>query len=109
MGKYPEKCIYVDIREFNRIINNLKRNVRRLRERTEKEGSSDRLMNADGVGKLIGCHKKHVYFLVEKEGLPCMKLSKRIWRFKREAVEEWMIKGQGDKAISRQRDKETKK
>jgi len=109
MGKYPEKCLYVNIREFDRIINNLKRNVKRLRERVKKEGSPDRLMNADGVAELIGCHKYHVYTLIQKNGLPCMKLSERKYRFKKEEVEEWMVKRQGDKEINRQRDKEANK
>jgi len=85
------------------------RNLKRLREKVMKEGSPERLMNADGVAELIGCHRYHVYTLIEKNGLPCLKLSERKFRFRKEEVEEWMIKERGDKEISRQRDKVTKK
>lgn len=109
MEKYGDECLYVNIREFDRIVRNMSRNLKRLREKIIKEGNPGRLMNADGVAELIGCHKYHVYTLIQKNGLPCMKLSERKYRFKKEEVEEWMKKGQGDKEINRQRDKSPKR
>jgi excisionase family DNA binding protein len=40
--------------------------------------NDDRLMNADEVSRLLGCHSQHVYRLASAGTLPSLKLGK--WR-----------------------------
>ncbi|MBA7604256.1 hypothetical protein ES703_11375 [subsurface metagenome] len=102
--KIPSETYLVDMREIDKILTNMSRNIQRLKERIKKKGSKERsqqLLNAAQVAELIGCHKYHVYSLIKK-GLPVLKPSPRKFRFKRGDVEKWMksrqvTRRQGDK------------
>jgi len=95
-AKIPAETYLVDMREIDKILTNMSRNIQRLKERIKKKGSKERsqqLLNAAQVAELIGCHKYHVYSLIKK-GLPVLKPSPRKFRFERGAVGNWLKRRQ---------------
>ncbi len=95
-AKIPAETYLVDMREIDKILTNMSRNIQRLKGRIKRRGSKERskqLLNAGQVAELIGCHKYHVYSLIKK-GLPVLKPSPRKFRFERGAVENWLKRRQ---------------
>lgn len=83
MGKYKEKCVYVDVREIEQFVQELKR-------KAKAEKDSGKPMNAAQIAEFLNVHKYLVYRWVREEGLPVMKLSAREWRFNKDEVKKWM-------------------
>jgi len=88
--KYKEKCIYVDIRAVEQAIQNLNKEIIRLRKQAEKARGKDRLMTAEQVAEYLGIHHYTVYQLVKNHGLPVIKLYPRVQRFDKEEIRKWM-------------------
>ena len=51
----------------------------------------DRLQSVDDICEYLGVCRDTVYKWIEKRGLPAYRLG-RLWKFKREEVEEWVKK-----------------
>jgi len=51
----------------------------------------DRLQSVDDICEYLGVSRDTVYKWIEKRGLPAYRLG-RLWKFKREEVEEWVKK-----------------
>lgn len=51
----------------------------------------DRLQSVDDIREYLGVSRDTVYKWIEKRGLPGYRLG-RLWKFKREEVEEWVEK-----------------
>jgi len=51
----------------------------------------DRLQSVDDIREYLGVSRDTVYKWIEKRGLPAYRLG-RLWKFKREEVEEWVKK-----------------
>lgn len=86
----------IDMKEIDKILTNMSRNIQRLKARIRKRESHERsqqLLNAKQVGELLGVHPYHVYTLIKTQGLPVLKPSERKFRFERGAVENWLKKG----------------
>ena len=93
MGKYREKCLWVEVSKIERFIEELKREA-------ERERNTDKVMTAGQVAELLRVHRYEVYRMITSEGLPVLKLGLRRFRFEREEILKWM-----KKRGRRQRDK----
>ena len=51
----------------------------------------DRLQSVDDIREYLGVSRDTVYKWIETRGLPAYRLG-RLWKFKREEVEEWVKK-----------------
>ena len=83
MGKYREKCLWVEVSKIERFIKDLKREA-------ERERNTDKPMTAGQVAIFLGCHRYEVYRMVKDEGLPVLKLGPRRFRFDKKKVKKWM-------------------
>lgn len=95
MGKYKEKCVWVDIRKIETFIEELKREAKR-------EKSVDKPMTAGQLAEFLNCHRYEVYRMIRDEGLPVLKLGPRKFRFEKKEVKKWIkarrvIRRRGDK------------
>lgn len=90
MAKYKKKCVYVDIRAVEQAVQNLNKEIVRLRKQAGKARGKDRLMTAEQVANYLGIHRYTVYQLVKDHGLPVIKLYPRVQRFDKEEVRKWM-------------------
>ena len=90
MGKYKKKGIYVDVRDVEKAVQNLVKEVGKLRSKAERAMERDRLMTADQVAEYLGVHRYTVYELVKHHGLPVIKVHARVLRFDKEELRKWM-------------------
>lgn len=66
----------------------------------------DRWLSVDEIGIYLGIKRDTVYKWISDKGLPAHKIG-RLWKFKREDVDEWVKKGEerrDPRRISRERD-----
>lgn len=87
----------IDMKEIDKLMLNMARNVERLKKRIRERGSDERskqLLTAAQVAELLKVHRYHIYALI-KEGLPVNKVSERKYRFEKGAVEDWMRSRKG--------------
>ena len=82
---YRQKCIFVDLREIERFLQELK-------AKGEKERNTGKPMTAGQIAEFFQIHRYEVYRWVREEGLPVMRLSARAWRFDPAEVKKWMRK-----------------
>jgi len=92
MRKNKPKCVYIEVSELERFIQQQK-------AKAVKERSIDKPMTAGQIAEFFGIHRYEVYRWVREQGLPVMKLSARAWRFDPAEVKKWMKKKK--KAIKR--------
>ena len=52
----------------------------------------DRWLSVDEIGSYLGVKRDTVYKLISERGLPAHKVG-RLWKFKKENVDEWVRKG----------------
>ena len=83
MGKYREKCLWVEVSKIERFIKELKKEA-------ERERNTDKPMNANQVAEFLGVHRYEVYRMVKDEGLPVLRLGPRRFRFDLKKVKKWM-------------------
>ena len=83
MGKYQEKCVWVEISKIERFIKELKREA-------ERERNTDKPMNANQVADFLGIHRYEVYRMITDESLPVLKLGPRKFRFDKDEVKKWI-------------------
>lgn len=50
----------------------------------------DRLLSVPDVAELLGVSRAQVYRFIEREGLPALRLSNRVQRFRERDVEQWL-------------------
>lgn len=50
---------------------------------------SDRLLSADEVASFLGVKRDTVYKLIDRNGLPAVKVG-RLWKFRQRQVDEWV-------------------
>lgn len=83
MGKYREKCLWVEVSKIERFIEELKREA-------ERERNTDKLMTANQAADYLSLHRYEIYRMVKDEGLPVLKLGPRRFRFDKKKVKKWM-------------------
>ena len=50
----------------------------------------DRLLSVPEVAELLGVSRAQVYRFIESEGLPALRLSTRVQRFRERDIEQWL-------------------
>jgi excisionase family DNA binding protein len=50
----------------------------------------DRLLSVPDVAELLGVSRAQVYRFIEREGLPALRLSNRVQRFRERDIEQWL-------------------
>ena len=50
---------------------------------------TDRLLSADEVASFLGVKRDTVYKLIDRNGLPAVKVG-RLWKFRQRQVDEWV-------------------
>lgn len=90
MAKYKKKSVYVDIRAVEQAVQNLNKQIVRLRKQAERAKEKDRLMTAEQVAEYLAIHRYTVYELVKNHGLPVIKLYPRVQRFDKDEIRKWM-------------------
>jgi len=90
VAKYKKKCVYVDIRAVEQAVQNLNKQIVRLRKQAERAREKDKLMTAEQVAEYLGIHRYTVYQLVKNHGLPVITLYPRVQRFDKDEIRKWM-------------------
>jgi excisionase family DNA binding protein len=62
----------------------------------EKRRERTQIMTASEVAKFLGVHQITVYRLVKETDIPAFKL-KGQWRFKKDLLDEWIVKSMKDR------------
>lgn len=57
---------------------------------------TDRLLSADEVASFLGVKRDTVYKLIDRNGLPAVKVG-RLWKFRKQRVDEWVNSQPGRK------------
>lgn len=60
---------------------------------------TDRLLSADEVASFLGVKRDTVYKLIDRNGLPAVKVG-RLWKFRQQQVDEWVNSQPGRKKHS---------
>jgi excisionase family DNA binding protein len=50
----------------------------------------DRLLSVPDVAELLRVSRAQVYRFIEREGLPALRLSNRVQRFRERDIEQWL-------------------
>jgi excisionase family DNA binding protein len=50
----------------------------------------DRLLSVPDVAELLGVSRAQVYRFIERNGLPALRLSNRVQRFRERDIEQWL-------------------
>ena len=90
MAKYKKKSVYVDIRAVEQAVQNLNKQIVRLRKQAERAREKDKLMTAEQVAEYLGIHRYTVYQLVRNHRLPVITLYPRVQRFDKDEIRKWM-------------------
>lgn len=53
--------------------------------------NDDDLINADQLAAVLGLSRHTIYALVKRDGLPAIKVSRKIMRFRRSDVAQWLL------------------
>ncbi len=56
---------------------------------------TERLLSADEVAAFLGVKRDTVYKLIDRNGLPALKVG-RLWKFRQEQINEWVNRQSGD-------------
>ncbi|MGQ0665340.1 MAG: helix-turn-helix domain-containing protein [Pseudomonadota bacterium] len=70
--------------------------------------TEDRWLSADEIAEYLGVVKVSIYRWIEHKGLPAHKVGK-LWKFKRDEVDEWVRSGGDGSEISSSRQKQPHK
>jgi len=62
----------------------------------EKRRERTQIMTAAEVAKYLGVHQITVYRLIKETDMPAFKL-KGQWRFKKDMLDEWIVKNMNDR------------
>ncbi len=85
MGKYRKKGQYVEISKIEDFLVKLRRESDRLE-------NNDRLLTANQAAQFLQVHRYELYNMVKKDGLPCLKLGARKFRFRKIDLQKWITK-----------------
>lgn len=55
---------------------------------------TDRLLSTDEVASFLGVKRDTVYKLIDRNGLPAVKVG-RLWKFRQQQIDEWVNKQPG--------------
>ncbi|MCC6358549.1 MAG: helix-turn-helix domain-containing protein [Phycisphaerales bacterium] len=56
---------------------------------------TERLLSADDVAAFLGVKRDTVYKLIDRSGLPALKVG-RLWKFRQEQINEWVNRQSGE-------------
>lgn len=85
MEKYRKKGQYVEISKIEEFVTGLRREADRLE-------NNDRLLTANQAAQYLQVHRYELYKMIENQGLPCLKLGARKFRFQKKALNIWIAK-----------------
>lgn len=55
----------------------------------------DRWLSVEEIGTYLGIKRDTVYRWINEKGMPAHRIG-RLWKFKKAAVDEWVMKGDAD-------------
>lgn len=85
MAKYRKKGQYVEISKIEEFTTALRREA-------DRGESNDRLLTATQAAAYLQVHRYELYKMIDLQGLPCLKIGARKFRFEKQALNAWAAK-----------------